>query len=350
MDCCFFVIASTGVMKYSPETGREPGISMKTKPFLPSIACALILAGGLFAQVADEDPQTIDIQLRYQPGKTYTVVTEMATNTEMDFGGEKMENNQVMTFVLDNKVTAIEGSENLHLLMTYTRVVMVMNAMGEVMVFDSADETKNQGQEGFSDMVANLVGKKITLEMTPEMNVENIEGIDELYEDAEFGEMDAEAVQTLKEDHVELLTGAEFSNVLPEKPVKEGDEWPYFTTAAMPMMGSLEVRGTSTLREVSLVDGRLQAVVEVEAKGKSLAAEKDEEEDKAEDELEVEILREGQVKKMNMKGEYVIDILDGYVVEATVESDILYLMDIGGGEAPMEMPMKNITKSVTTMK
>jgi len=111
------------------------------------------------------------------------------------------------------------------------------------------------------------------------------------------------------------------------------------------MLGEMELKGTSSLREVGLIDGRLQAVVEVTAKGKTVVKEEG-----AADAVQPMLGAGGQVKKMEMKGEVVIDIDAGYVVSATMDSDIVMTMDMGDGAALMELPIKSTAKLRTSIK
>ncbi len=315
------------------------------KSLLFVLGSVVITAGSSFAQTVADDPEAIEIKLRYQVGKTYEVVSEVTTKTEFDMAGEKMINDQALTFVVDNEVSAVEDSEDLSLLMTYTRVAMVVEAMGERMVYDSAIESDEEGDENPVKRIGEIVGKKITIVITPAMEITKIDGLDEIFNDGDGAVLDEETMLEFKKEQVKQLSGLHFLALMPGKPVKEGDEWPYTMEMTMPMMGNLEIKGTSTLREINLVAGRLQAVVEVNAKGKTVVN-KDDEADDVQPVLGVA----GQVKKMDMKGDYVIDLDAGYVVNTTVDSDIVMMMDMGNGGAAMEVPIKNTAKSTTIIK
>lgn len=183
---------------------------------------------------------------------------------------------------------------------------MVMDTMGERVFYDSGAAAEDGEAESPMIMMSSLVGKKVAMVITPEMEIKKIDGLDEILKGGEEQGLEGELRDDVKKEHVKQLSGLGYPAMMPRRAVKEGDQWPYLEKMTTAMLDDVEMKGTSSLREVGLVDGRLQAVVEVTAKGKSIVKE----EDGAADDQAMPGVG-GLIKKMDMMGEIVIDIEAG---------------------------------------
>jgi hypothetical protein len=123
--------------------------------------------------------------------------------------GQNISNKMLMEFTYD--VTAGEN-ENKDLAVTYTRMKMDMNAMGQTMSYDSNDSAN---ANPMFKALGNMIGKSFTTTVAPNGTIVKVEGIESLV---------PEGTQGLDQETLKQTMQTSF-NIFPEKPVKVGETW-----------------------------------------------------------------------------------------------------------------------------
>lgn len=305
---------------------------MKPTLFLTSLILPVLPASALEPDVNQGE---VELNLRYQAGKTYVSKMISKNSSKIQMGGQKMNNEQTMTMEFTMKVDAIEDSENVKATVTYDRIAMDMVAMGQKMSFDSADPASLAGNPMAG--LAAMAGKSLTMTISPELKFSDIKGMDKLFEG--LGPEAELAKGMFSEDQMAQMMGAQMAQMLPGKKIKAGDRWPYKVELPMGPMGNFAVDGKNKMKGVVAEQTARLAVIEFEATMKTK---------KGAGEIEPGMNME--VKDGKMKGTYHFNLADGYVSKTTSETTMTLEMVMPGAEEQMKIPTVSKVTMTTTMK
>jgi hypothetical protein len=176
-------------------------------------ALAVLAAGVLFTSCnsgnssATANGDAVALKFKLLDGSKYLYTTDITNQTNTM--GQNISNKMLMEFTYD--VTAGEN-ENKDLVVTYTRVKMDMNAMGQTMSYDSNDSAN---ANPMFKALGNMIGKSFTTTVAPNGTIVKVEGIESLV---------PEGTQGLDQETLKQTMQTSF-NVFPEKPVKVGESW-----------------------------------------------------------------------------------------------------------------------------
>ena len=283
--------------------------------------------------------EAVALEFRYQPGRTYESIMTTVASTNMKMNGQEIKNDQTMTMESDLAVSAIEASKNVKAAMTYSRVAMEMETMGQNMGFDSAKPASLEGNPLAG--MAGMVGRTVTMTITPDFEVLDLQGLDALFEGLGAG---AEAAQGMVTgDQFKQMMGAQFAALIPDRKVKSGDEWPYKMSSSLGPLGIMKASGTNTLKGVLKQANSTVAVIDFKATAKSAPGED-----------QPEGLPEGlpgmDLGEMKMSGTSHFNLKEGYISKMEMETSMTFSMEIPGGEGKTEVPSTSKMSMTTTMK
>lgn len=181
---------------------------MKRIPTAMMAALIVCLSVPAFAQDSAEEKITLRLNLEKGAKKkmSYDMAMDMVVNVPQQ--GQQIKGKTNMGFDISAEVADVADNGELTMKMTYDRVRMLVS-MGPVQLdFDSADPDKG-GNNPASAALAAMVGKTITVKMTPQGKVLDIEGLDQLGpQGAGFSKL-----------------FDQMFNYFPDKPVGVGDSW-----------------------------------------------------------------------------------------------------------------------------
>jgi hypothetical protein len=192
---------------------------------------------------------SLDQQMKIELGAMGTQQTENSMNLEYSFN---------VTDVADDGTMTIES--------TYDRIDVVVRAMGNEITYDTSGE-EPPGEDNPLSMLNDLIGKKLSFQVTSLGRVVSVDGFGDLFEEmrARFAEDPATSnVVNMVEagfDENALKTMCQQGLVIfSEKPVGPGDTWTTDLEIANPAMGvidakaTFDVRGPATRREKECVE------------------------------------------------------------------------------------------------
>ena len=306
---------------------------MKFPLFLTSLLAAVPISAN--AQAIDTKHEPVELNFRYQAGKSYVSKMINTSSSKVMVEGQNMGTDQTMTMDFTIKVDAIEGSENVKSTITYDRISMKMTTMGQEMNFDSAKpETLNGNPLG---SMATMAGKSLTATITPEMEFIDLKGVDKLFEGLGEGAEMARAM--FSDEQLKQMMGSQVIAMMPKKKVKSGDEWPYKVTTPMGPLGNMMMEGTSAMKGVLTKDESKFAVVAYTAKVKSKAGDEP-----------GQLGMAMEIKDGKMESSYHFDLTEGYVTESTTKMSMTILMNAPGQEQKLSIPSNSTVTITTKMK
>ncbi|QQL44002.1 DUF6263 family protein [Sulfuriroseicoccus oceanibius] len=222
-----------------------------------SLATALALTLTAPAVVAtpqiNKDHEPIELELKYQSGKTYTMLSSMRSNTSVPMGEQVMDQRMTMDMTTQMKVSDVDDSKNQQLETSFTRVAMRTEVMGTVIEFDS--DVPDEANPMFAPMLK-MVNKPFTVVVDENHEVVEVTGLDEMLKD-----MGAMGTTVINKDTMNQVNGFDVSGLLPGKPVKAGDTWDFEQAMPGGAMGQGTINGTYKLEGTTELDGIPCAVI-----------------------------------------------------------------------------------------
>ncbi len=206
-------------------------IKVYMKSVLISIAVILLISCPAYGQ------KTYTLKFNPANGSKYEVLTGMKTKTFQNILGQDLEFNMDYNIHMSYNIAA-EGA-NKKLNMTYNRLQMSMDVMGQTVNMDSNDtDSSNIASHAFKA----LQGQTMSVVLAPDGKVVKVEGMEEIMQRLGADEMQRQTIQSvLGEDAMKNLMQQSFG-FYPEKPVKVGDSW----TSAFTLKNPYIISGTST--------------------------------------------------------------------------------------------------------
>ncbi|WP_460759057.1 DUF6263 family protein [Niabella terrae] len=179
--------------------------------------------------VAGQAQKSYTIKFNPKAGSSYYVVTNSDTRVVQNVMGQDMEINMIndgsVSYDIEN------AGENKLIKMTYDKLKMDMDMMGQKMVMDSEDaDTSNAA----SKMFRQLKGAQLSITIQPDGKVVAVEGADDI-----INRMNVDAQQkttlegVLGEDALRHMMEMSFG-FYPGKPVKVGETWTSESTLDKP--------------------------------------------------------------------------------------------------------------------
>jgi hypothetical protein len=209
-------------------------------PIIMKRSTAIAAVAFLTASPLVSGQEAIEIKQEYRVGKRYVQEMKTSQKMKMDMGGQKMDMNTEITVAMTSTVTPGKALDTRMLTITYDRMAMDMDMMGQKVTYDSADKTA--AANPMLSSLGQIIGKAISVELGKDNEVISVSGMDKLmgaagnpmmkgmFSDKAMGQMIQQG----------LLQG------LPTKPVKVGDSWDFSQSVELPQIGTVGATGTYT--------------------------------------------------------------------------------------------------------
>lgn len=290
------------------------------KSFFVSIAVAILLSYTAYGQKA--------YTLKFNPanGSKYDVITSMKTKTFQNVMGQDIEFNMDYDINMSYNISAEGVNKKLH--MTYDRLKMKMDAMGQVVNMDSDDpDSSNIASKAFKA----LRGQTIGVILDPGGKVVKVEGSEEILQKLGEDEMQRQTMKgVLGEDAIQSLVEQSFGSY-PDKPVKTGDSWESMVILKSPYI--ITATSTYTLTKVEGKKAFIHTVSNLKTDSTSRLTTNG---------IEMDLDLTGDVL-----GETEIDIETGMPLITTIRQTLKGNLEVQGQKIPMA---SNIDTRITVTK
>jgi hypothetical protein len=219
-----------------------------TSSFTGLIVATLALSGCSSPSDTTKDG-AVTLKFNFAPGSKFTYTAESAQ--QIDAAGQK--SSQSVTMVSTYAVQAGAGASK-NLTVSYDRIAMKMEAMGQQLAYDSSDPSTKSSPLA---MMGKLVGKSFEVALTDEGKVTSVKGVDALLNDMvdpanpNAAAMRQQLSKSMNDSTLRSTTEQSF-NIYPGHAVKPGDTWSKTIKLAM---GPLSIRSASVYELNSVSNG-----------------------------------------------------------------------------------------------
>ncbi|MCC6357754.1 MAG: hypothetical protein IT450_03345 [Phycisphaerales bacterium] len=213
----------------------------------------------------------LTLKVRYEPGKVVYFEQIEKIDQKFDMGqGEPMAMKMDSLYCLKQTVKSVEGGKA-QVAFSYDRFAMsIDSAMMPPMKYDSDGKNEEDEAEQIEMIFKPMLGETVTVQVGPGGRADSASGLAAIVEKVEK----EAAGNMLWGQMKDSLTDASFkaqmidrqAAMLPEKPVKVGDEWKGTVRIDSGPIGTLVVDFACTLKSVGSEGGRKVAVIEFESK------------------------------------------------------------------------------------
>ncbi len=223
------------------------------------LALAPVISWCLVSLLAAED--AVELKVKWDVGKCYVQNLEMSQEQSISMAllPEPMKQKTTQTQELATSVTKALEDGGRELEMEFRSLKMDIDTPMGKMSFDS---TKNAGKDAnpLAEMMKKFAGAKVKYVLGADGQVKSVEGFKELVggaaaENSPFGKM-------FSEENLKQMCSQSFTEGLPEKAVKKGDEWSSKTELPMGDMMTMSVEMKYTFKGFEELDTHRCAVLE----------------------------------------------------------------------------------------
>ncbi len=217
------------------------------------ILLILVIISALMAGSLPAADKTL-LRAHWDAGKVYTVENVLNSSTTMPALGESGKQTTNMTQTMTITVKA-EGDLRLAVV-KIAGIKALMNMMGQVMTYDSADPAKSQPmlQQAFGA----IVGKEFTLAYDKDDQITEVRGMDSLAVTPVTGAKGPEPKQFVDAFRKSQELG------MPKVPVAPGETWAFDETLEMAPLGTMHIMGTGKFDSIVDYEGRKHAKLLIE--------------------------------------------------------------------------------------
>lgn len=236
---------------------------MKTKQIKVLTFLLLLLT---FAACKQEKKEEVKLRLNFKEGKTYSYKITTDQEIEQTIQGQKMDIKQVigMNYVFD--VQKVDKNGNATVKVTYKSLSLSQHGAGSNIEYNSENPGTDipLAAKGFH----NMAGKSFNMQVTPEGQIKNVQGIDKILDELFAGKeyKNNEEVTALrnsmKEQFGEKAIAQNMNNMLnifPDESMETGESWQ--RTLSMSSGFPVILENNYTLKEIK---GQL-AIVELKS-------------------------------------------------------------------------------------
>lgn len=222
---------------------------MRVTSSFAGLALAVLALSGCGSSTEATQDGAVTLKFNFAPGSKFTYAVE--STQHIDAPGQKVD--QSVTMVSSYAVQAGPGTSK-NLLVSYDRIAMKMETMGQQLAYDSSDPSTSSSPLA---TMGRLVGKSFEITLTDEGKVTSIKGVDALLNsmvdpaNPNAVAMRAQMSKSMNDSTLRSTTEQAF-NIYPSHPVKPGDTWSTTTSLAM---GALSMRVASTYKLNSVSNG-----------------------------------------------------------------------------------------------
>jgi len=223
------------------------------------------------AQLLDAQ-EKIEIKPRWPLGKKLSMTMRMDQDSTVALGGAKIEQKLGMTMESTTSVRPHENGSHKRVHVVYDRIVMSVNAGGEVMNYDSAKAEGNPPELG--EALDGIVGQEVKMVVNEKDELLDVENFEKLLKGVAADDPVTGAFgQMFSKDALRDMLRYATLYASPGKPVGPGEGWPFSYAMPMPQIGRLDIKGTYTFKRMAERGGVRCVEIVLNAKlGLSLSA------------------------------------------------------------------------------
>ena len=227
---------------------------MRLTFFLPALALGLAAALSSCGDHAETSTaaasgEGVALQFKLKPGSKFSYDVQSVQAIQAAGHNIKQDVTMVNTFAVQS---ATDSTKKLDV--SYDRVAMKTDAMGQQLTYDSRDPATKSSPLA---LMGNLVGKHFVVGVTDAGRVTSVEGVDQLVNsmvdpaNPNAVAMRAQMSQTLNDKSLKSMMEQSF-NIYPTRPVHPGDTWTKATSIAM---GPTTMTANTTYKLASVSNG-----------------------------------------------------------------------------------------------
>lgn len=213
--------------------------------------------------------EPIDIKYKWTKGDvvTYRMVQDTTATTTVP-GQAPMSMTQKFTSTTRMEVqdVAEDGAATVRSITEAVRVESKAPMMGE-MVYDSSDPNAAKPDNPMSAVFDAMIGEGFIMVITPGGEIRSVEGMDKLLDkmaDQVGGPMGVEAIKKNMGDEAMRGTMDQAFKMWAREGIEPGESWTGTLQQKLPMVGTMKMDATMTLKEVTQTDGlRLARIAHV---------------------------------------------------------------------------------------
>ena len=229
---------------------------------LTLLSSAFVLA--LSAAMPAQEGEKVTIEWKFKKGENFRY--EMTMTTDMEIGGMEMSTEMIMGQAFEVQDVKEDGTGVLKV--SYDRIKFKMDGP---MSTDFDSDKDKKGEDAFGSLFGAMVGKSLTLHMGRKGEVVKVEGMEKMMDDIikelpEEHQMMAGMIKgQMTDDYAKSMVQGSFG-FLPKAAVAKGESWDYESKQTMAGVGKADVKGKSTLKEITGKDATIGIELKLEFK------------------------------------------------------------------------------------
>lgn len=224
------------------------------------------MVGMLLAVMVSETQAQRVLRWKLQPGQAINVSFVQDMDMESNVMGKAIKSSADMAMVMNWQVQRVGQDGSAEMKQSISRLKMTMQTPGSQPVsYDSASPNPPEGlAKNLAGSIEPLVGVEFVQKMTDRGEIVDVRLSDKSAERLKQAPESAQMQQLFSKDGLKSLL-KQAATVLPEGPLKPGDQWTGTSTAQSPV-GRLVMNNTYTYRGVENVKGQMLDRIDVNVK------------------------------------------------------------------------------------
>lgn len=258
-------------------------------------------------------------KLEFKPkqGEKYDALTTIRSSVTQAMMGQKMEMN--MVYAIDMLYEISKVAENSAINMTYKKLALDMNVMGQNIKMSTDDS--DDSRPGSKSLKA-IKGGTLSVLISPQGKVMDVKGSEALAERmSDASEIEKETLKTFIDKESLKSTMEQSFNFFPDKPIKAGDAWEKAVTVSSPykMISNNKYKLIKVENGLAYIDVSGSVTTDgpqsLESNG-----------------MEMQVNLTG-----DQQGRFVVDETSGTVKESEIIQNLKGKMEMMGQEIPMDI-------------
>lgn len=294
----------------------------KLNKWISNVLYVLVIA--LFVSCSGN--KEVELKLNLEKGNKYYYKFVNQQDITQEMMGDTVEFKQSITWGYELEVLdVVDGIMTIRT--TYDHIKMSNDNQVFNLSYDSKEPLDSTNM--FAFVMSNFINKSFTMDVTPEGEVSNVQGFDEIFYSiiTELGEDGEMIIQNLRSQFSEESVSENLElgfKIFPENKVKTGDTWYILNIVNGPF--SMDIDNTYTLKSVK------NGIAKIEISSTI----------KQDDEISGIAMLPGAEISIDgtQKGELSVDISTGLVIQSSISQSIKQLIKAQGMEIPVNLESK----------
>lgn len=217
---------------------------------LLAVSCSKSKSEAPQSKASNSSEPAVELKPKWTPGKKIVQRLSTSASTEMGDGKNKQARSvqQVTDMTWDYSINTLKALDNggheVELEFVSTKIE---SKVGErvYMSFDSAHDSGKVTKDPFTPALRKLVGAKVRYTLGPDGKVEHLDGYDDFMVRIARGSRNPEMLKSMFSEST-LKQLCNWSEALPDHPVRPGDSWAYTKEMSLYGMVKMVIEGKFT--------------------------------------------------------------------------------------------------------